>query len=773
MNYYHINEQCLEEDEVNYELRIRGFAIEGPLETRRRALRRMLRESETTQVKNTWYSIEDEYVGIPVKLQQIELAIRNRVGQGCLSRLVHLHKRVRRYQVNSVEQQEKKRMLLSAVTQMALQYFGVNLDILAQAVPVMTLVTGPEEANAPSVPDGPVAMTRAEGGVGANTAHQSLRDDLIVFSPYPNDGAGMESRRHTFPVTINQAARLDMLQPIVAPQPQRASAPEDGEPNGDPGTPQFRKTVQVQLNRRPSTQGPASVPMSGVAFQVNPFDRPAGVERGQEPVNHHQDELLGKGHPKRNFSPDLEDGTSYYGSLDTSSLNRQVRAENKVASNEFVRVSEMEAYIKNCIGQMTREIVDNLTDRFTHVGLMEPKQAEGLRTEPIGRTFPAAPVLTGQGFQSENRGKEVNFPSGMFSQLPNSSMSFKQPQLQPTASPEPFPNPYRRSDISPDQPRLQPLTQSGLLGPFGTGNSMGSQLNQTSYMRQRLPHQTCNIIEKWPKFSGEGNAVPVVDFLRQIEILSRSYQVSQEELRVHAHMLFKGDAYVWFTAYDDKMDSWDRLVTMLKMRYDNPNRDKSIREDMRNRKQKPSEPFSAYLTDIEAMSQRLIRKMSDAEKFDLVMDNMKLSYRRRLALQPIQSLDHLAQLCYQFDSLESNMYLTRTVTKPVVLNQIFAEDELEDLEEVAEEDDPTVMALRPKMSRKDSNKFSGPNMASEQQSTDQPLCWNCRSLGHMWRECTQRKTLFCHICGHTNTTAYQCPQKHNLKPRETSDSKNE
>lgn len=52
------------------------------------------------------------------------------------------------------------------------------------------------------------------------------------------------------------------------------------------------------------------------------------------------------------------------------------------------------------------------------------------------------------------------------------------------------------------------------------------------------------------------------------------------------------------------------------------------------------------------------------------------------------------------------------------------------------------------------------------------LCWNCRQGGHMWRDCEQRKMIFCHICGHPDTTAYQCPQKHNLRIREKAEPKN-
>ena len=54
---------------------------------------------------------------------------------------------------------------------------------------------------------------------------------------------------------------------------------------------------------------------------------------------------------------------------------------------------------------------------------------------------------------------------------------------------------------------------------------------------------------------------------------------------------------------------------------------------MRNRKQRPNELFSAYLapiyylTDLEAMSQRMTRKMTNEEKFDIIVENMKLSYK--------------------------------------------------------------------------------------------------------------------------------------------------
>lgn len=96
---------------------------------------------------------------------------------------------------------------------------------------------------------------------------------------------------------------------------------------------------------------------------------------------------------------------------------------------------------------------------------------------------------------------------------------------------------------------------------------------------------------------------------------------------MHAHLLFRDDAYIWNTTYEERFQSWETLVNCLKMRYDNPNRDRIIREEMRNRKQRPNERFSAFLTEMETLAKRMRTKMPEAEKFNIVIENMKMSYK--------------------------------------------------------------------------------------------------------------------------------------------------
>lgn len=353
---------------------------------------------------------------------------------------------------------------------------------------------------------------------------------------------------------------------------------------------------------------------------------------------------------------------------------------------------------------------------------------------------------------------------GLGSQLPPPE-NFPQVSRRGFQSPHMEPVPLGNRGETP-APGLQ-YSRSEPAPPFNRGYDVDP--NQWNYWeRRRLPHQTCNMIEKWPKFSGDSSSVPVIDFLNQIDVRCRSYRVSKEELKTHAHLLFKDDAYTWYTAYERKFDSWDTLLYYLRLRYDNPNRDRFTKEEMRARKQRPNELFSAFMTDIELMSQRLRRPMSEAEIFEIVVENMKMSYKRRLALHTVVSLEHLAQLCYMFDTLEGQLYNPQAKNKNPLVNEVLLDEEGLLLEEEFETDGE-VDAINAAGGRANRFRQSGSDPAENGKAT----CWNCRKVGHTWRECDQPKSVFCHICGHQDTTAFRCPQRHNIRAVPAAKSKND
>lgn len=110
------------------------------------------------------------------------------------------------------------------------------------------------------------------------------------------------------------------------------------------------------------------------------------------------------------------------------------------------------------------------------------------------------------------------------------------------------------------------------------------------------------------------------------------------------------------------------------------------------------------------------------------------------------------------------MYLPRSAAKPAV-NAICYESETD--RESEDEEEAGVLALQPKSFRKGGPSGSTSKSKPAKESS-QLLCWNCRKTGHMWRDCDRKKGIFRHICGTQDTTAYRCPENHNLRPQDSS-----
>ena len=119
MEYYQINVAELEEEELNYELMIRGQSVEAPLMTRQRTLRYLLRTDEKqfeSMMQISSRTIALDYLRIPNILREIEQRLCYGRAPECLSRLVHYHKRIRRYLTISPQEAENKQVLLELIS---------------------------------------------------------------------------------------------------------------------------------------------------------------------------------------------------------------------------------------------------------------------------------------------------------------------------------------------------------------------------------------------------------------------------------------------------------------------------------------------------------------------------------------------------------------------------------------------------------------------------------------------------------------------------------
>lgn len=733
MEWYKINARHLDESELNYELQIRGYSTMGPLDDRRRDLRVVLRDPESDQlVRVTELMMHEDLRKVPRKLKEISDILSQRSDPSCLSRLVHYYQRIRRYQPGTRREQDDTHHLLDLIARIFDEFYGIDLDEEKHSAPIAESTKRaifPGENNAdPALNQTTGFLQVPRSGMDGNSQRDNASPWLMTWSDQEGAVGGhveesCRSSTEVIPALVENLLNFQNQGPATVADPR-----------------QGRSLPTVQFSVPTPSPSPEIVQRSNTVSMAHEIDE--RQPRGFATI----------GNPTGGFS-------SVYPNSEERVVAPNAPVNQNVQSREYIHVSEIATYVQTCFDQLIRQrssritseaqAPDSLINNMANMSL-QPNVVAHRVNDPMpmhstsrgmptrGCSFPdPTPPLQLSGHASEHRSTPVQ-RYGVENHMIADRHGAPRNDFHPSAN---FQNFVGNTSYPPVNPRSS------------------SQLSANGFSR-RLPHQQCSIIEKWPKFTGDNNSVPVTDFLRQINILCRSYDITKQELRMHAHLLFRDNAYAWYTTYEEKFTSWEMLECYLKMRYDNPNRDRVIREEMRARRQRPSELFSAYLTEMEMLAQRMMKKMTEAEKFEIIVENMKQSYKRRLALEPIYSIEHLAQMCFKFDALETNLYSGSGQSRPTI-NHLEYEEVYETEARDIEEEEVSALQARP------GKRFSTTNPVSRENTNNkQMICWNCQGVGHMWRECDKRKTTFCHICGLSDTTAYRCPNKHELGKRE-------
>lgn len=818
MEHYHISENDLLDEEVLYEMNLRGIVGTGGPDDRRRLRNWFRREGNAEYACPK--SMTDEYFHISTNLRELEANLLEGRALGARSRLIHYYRRIRRIEAANLQEQENQQVMLDIVRRMGSRYFQLDLNRLDQ------LLDDPlDEAEArenPVTQAGKMAQTERvdprPSAFGGDVDPDEIRAQCLALAkqiieqslPQPQPRLSGRSLDSQLPPKRNLESELEAADrrgfSLEGTQmPLRSHAKVYGvvqkegrreqlippEPLPRASATSFAPTIATMTSQA-TTQliDSSGIPWSGRGGV--PVLPSVTVARHGDPPSRRT-----LSPPLFSLRPNASQGTGFTPGLaaegrpemdresDSSTLQNNRRDPPPTPTNanfdltNYVHASEIKDYVNTYVRELLTQRPNRFLVRDTLVNNLATQIADiGLRDSDLSRISRGEPPRMGQPHEEQSMGQPQRLGISLEDRAVNREADIIYP---PSAG---FRESRRNSFPllqTPHEQYFGNVPAEPPAGPSGNARRDGSSPFPSGFppnysgfaQRTRLPYQTCNIMEKWPKFSGDASPVPVVDFLRQLELLCRSYQISKDELRTHAHLLFKDDAAVWYTAYEPKFDSWDTLLYYLRMRYDNPNRDRFVKEEMRNRKQRPNELFSAFLTDMETLAQRLIRKISEQEKFEIIVENMKISYKRRLALEEIRSIEHLAQLCYRFDTLEAHLYNPKMPAKPHVVNEVYAEDSEDSSEEEVDESGEINMVD----ARKNRGGLRG-KRTDFSETTDglgraKPLCWNCRKVGHLWRDCETKKMIFCHMCGHPDVTAFTCPQQHNLRAVPDNQSKNE
>lgn len=228
-------------------------------------------------------------------------------------------------------------------------------------------------------------------------------------------------------------------------------------------------------------------------------------------------------------------------------------------------------------------------------------------------------------------------------------------------------------------------------------------------------------------------------FLQRLEELCLSRGVSELKLFNSAAELFTDEALCWYRGVRSEIHSWTELKSLLLDEYLPSDYDHRLMAEIRSRTQGVDENIINYLSIMQNYFSRLSRPISEEEKLNIVLYNIRPFYTAQLALNPVESWADLKKKCRL---LEGARERSRNFTEPPKVNSSF---------------------LAPDLGCKGRDRSVAAGIAAVE-STNNNFCVRCRVEGHSLRNCRAPKKLICYRCGEEKVTARNCPKCVCAKP---------
>lgn len=252
----------------------------------------------------------------------------------------------------------------------------------------------------------------------------------------------------------------------------------------------------------------------------------------------------------------------------------------------------------------------------------------------------------------------------------------------------------------------------------------------------------------------------VEDFLNRAKKLAKHEHVSKRELLDKIHYKLKGEASDWWFTREDHCTSWEKFESEIRFRFGNPNRDRGIRAQLRELRQKRGETFVAFVTEVEKLNQCLKHPHSSRTIFEIVWENMRPHYRSKLATKRVHNLEHLLDLNHRIDATDLSLYRSGINTRNEVHNIDIRSNSEEDNSSF---EDYAINAIQRKSKLvKDvqTSNITNNTQLPPDTETSNLKCWNCQKSGHHWRTCKEVKLIFCYACGNLGRTTRTCERNH-------------
>lgn len=127
--------------------------------------------------------------------------------------------------------------------------------------------------------------------------------------------------------------------------------------------------------------------------------------------------------------------------------------------------------------------------------------------------------------------------------------------------------------------------------------------------------------------------------------------------------MLSGRAREWLWRYRKQVTcvKWEYFCQGIRSQYGDFKTSSDLREEIRNKKQKPGESFDIFFDSISAIIDRLDTPMSETETVETLTRNLRPEIRQDLLYIPIRSVSQLRQLVHKRENFLNDEYVRRTI----------------------------------------------------------------------------------------------------------------
>lgn len=337
------------------------------------------------------------------------------------------------------------------------------------------------------------------------------------------------------------------------------------------------------------------------------------------------------------------------------------------------------------------------------------------------------------------------------------------------------------SALRPPAPQAKPVST-----PITAGTTIESNTTALSVSCER--NLTSEISKL--KFSGK---TCVRSFILKVEEFVLSRGISYDKILSLAFEIFTDDALHWYRCNKDMVKSWNELCELLKEDFSSSDYDYRLSAEIRSRTQGESENITIYLAVMHGMFSRLNKALSEDDKLEILLHNIRPCYASTLSASPdIKTVDGLKSVCRNYENIQARFSQFRE--PPKVSNSTIAPE----------------FAYKPSLSTSNnistnkyfsnhkknyySNSFPTTNYNRTNSSTGEQkladnspyknvpvaalsvgsprvvFCPRCRTDDHSLRNCKQERFPICFRCGKKDVIFSECPDCNNIS--DTTNQKN-